>query len=97
MPHRAESTSEELSAGEMIARLSAEIRRRGLTAPAVVLLELLRPLGVVAGQLLLVFEPVLSPFIGQAGRQYACFLERDDNLLGLVRALQEGGDSHPLS
>jgi hypothetical protein len=76
--------------------VTAAIARRGWIAPAVLLLELLRPLSFISAQALLVLEPLLGPLSGGRTRRYVAFLEDRDNLSRLLDALEaeRGNPSH---
>lgn len=70
--------------------LAAWVFGRGLSAPAIVLLEIIKPLSFVSSQLLL----ILDPLIGKVGRQYAWLLEDRQNIEQLQKML-EGDYHHP--
>ncbi|MCA9074930.1 MAG: hypothetical protein KDA93_07855 [Planctomycetaceae bacterium] len=75
----------------LIDRLCQEIARRGLTTPAIVYLEMSRPLGFVTAQAIHFFSPIISLFTDQQGhRKFAEFLEHRgaiDYLLDRLEAL----------
>lgn len=48
----------------MIDRLAEEVSKRGLDVPAVLFLEMHRPLANVAGHALLAASPFIAPFVG---------------------------------
>lgn len=74
---------------DAVHRVADALARRGLSAPAIVLLELLRPMGFLCGQALCVMEPILSPMTGGAHRRLARFLEDGDSIERLLSALEE--------
>jgi len=74
---------------EAIRRVADALARHGLTIPAIVLLEMLRPMGFLCGQLLWVLDPALSPVAGGAHRRLARFLEDGGNIDRLLSALEE--------
>ena len=78
---------------ELIGALASSIDRRGLATPAVVFLELVKPLSFLCSQALLVIDPVLSPLAGDVGRRCAWLLEDGHRIDGLIEAL----GSSPLS
>ena len=67
-----------------VQRIAAALTRRGLAAPAIILLELLRPMGFLCGQALWVLEPILTPVIGGAHHRLARFLEDGDAIERLL-------------
>lgn len=74
---------------DAIRRVADALTRRGLTAPAIVLLELLRPMGFLCGQALWILEPVLYPITGGAHRRLAHFFEDGGNIDRLLSTLEE--------
>jgi hypothetical protein len=71
-----------------IQSLALAILRRGLTVPAIVLLELLQPLSFVGSQILLVAAPLFGVFGDHAGRHYAWLLADRRNVTQLLEALE---------
>jgi hypothetical protein len=77
-------------------RLAEQIRRLGLTLPALVLLEVARPFGFIASQGLLLCQPLLGYFVEEpriAG--YVDLLsDRDniDHLLARLDSRSHGGE-----
>ncbi len=74
---------------DAIRRVADALARRGLSAPAIVLLELLRPMGFLCGQALWVLEPILTPVTGGAHRRLARFFEDGDAIDHLLSTLEE--------
>lgn len=72
-----------------VCRLADALIRRGLSAPAIVLLELLRPMGFLCGQALCILEPILTPVTGGAHRRLARFIEDGDAIDRLLSTLEE--------
>ena len=81
---------------DLIRGLASSISQRGLTTPAVVLLELVKPLSFLCSQALLVIDPILSPLTGDVGRRCAWLLEDRHRIHGLLEAL-ENPCSSPLA
>jgi hypothetical protein len=72
--------------------LAADLVARHLAAPAVLCLEMLKPLGVVGSGLLAVAEPFLGPWRA-SGRRWADLLEdreQIDRLLAAIEARRKG-------
>lgn len=67
--------------------LASDLAQRGLTTPAIVLLELLKPVSFLGSQLWVVLEPVLGPLWGNAGQRYARLLEDRRNIQRLQNLL----------
>jgi hypothetical protein len=80
--------SDELADG-LIRKWAGAIRRSKLTGVAVLALELLKPAGFVASQVLTIAEPLLKPLIGQSSRDYARFLENPTNIERLLETLED--------
>ena len=80
---------------ELIEKLCAEVRRRGLTTPALLLLEMHRPLHYLSAQLLHFFEPFVAVVADTDGyREFTQFLEKRgsiDYLVGRFEALEKTG------
>jgi hypothetical protein len=55
-------------------RIAREIVRRGLQVPAILALEMHRPLAFLGSQALIVLTPLLAPAIGLRNMQAACAL-----------------------
>jgi len=77
--------------GQLIDRLAEQITRRGLTVPAVLLLDLFRPFSFIASQGLLLCQP-LSGWMNleQQVADYAGLLADRSNLDYLVARLEQG-------
>ena len=74
---------------EAVERVCAEIRRRHLTAPAVLFLETFRPLSYVGSQVLHFFRPIVSAVLdGESIRHFAEFLERRGSVDHLVERIE---------
>jgi len=77
---------------EILRQLAERIRRYGLQAPAVWLLAMHQPLGLLAGQFLLFWQPLIAPFFGgEALRDYASWLEERGNIQRLLALLEADG------
>jgi hypothetical protein len=72
--------------------LAAELRRRGLAAPARLLLEAHRPLRPLLGDLATFLTPVLGPVLG--GRAVTLGAALDDDA-GIDRLLEQLADGDP--
>ena len=76
---------------KLIDQLCREIARRRLTTPAILYLEMSRPLGFVTAQAIHFFSPIISVFTDRQGyREFAEFLEHRgaiDYLLARLEAL----------
>lgn len=63
----------------LLAKLAGFVVRRRLTAPAILMLEMHRPLNFVASQVLVMFEPFLT------------FFFRPEEIQALIRILEDRG------
>ena len=74
---------------QLVAELATTIKRWGLTAPAILLLEANKPFCFIASQLLLVIEPLLGWLDERKKtRTYARLLEDRENVEWLLRELE---------
>jgi hypothetical protein len=74
----------------MVDRLAEEVSKRGLEVPAVIFLEMHRPLANVAGHALLAASPFLAPFLGvdRVG-DYSRLLADPKNVCRLIDRIEE--------
>jgi hypothetical protein len=83
---------------QLIDQLSQQINHWRLSLPAVLILQITRPLSFVASQALLLCEPLLSFFDGTTRiANYAELLSDRTNIDRLVARLEEGGRSQGTS
>jgi len=69
--------------------MAQRIQDWGLIAPAIMLLEAHKPFSFIAGQALIVAEPLLSLFTDAgACREYAMLLEDRDSIEALLQQLE---------
>lgn len=74
---------------EVVERLCRSVVRRGLTAPALMFLEMSRPLSYVGSQTMHFFAPLVSAVTDAEGyRQFAAFLEHRGSIGYLCRRLE---------
>lgn len=85
--------STELTAEEeqgLLESAANEIRRRKLEAPAVLMLEINKPLANVGSQAAVVFSPFLIPFLGFKNvDDYSRLFSKRENFERLIRLLEE--------
>ena len=83
-----ELTDEE--AEKLINRVAEEIQKRQLEVPAVMALEMHKPLAGVLGQGSVVFAPFFVPFMGfQAANDYTRLLAKRENYEKLMQKLEQ--------
>ena len=74
----------------IVDRICAQVIARGLTTPALVFLESVRPLNYVSAQTLQFFTPILSVVAdAKACAEFAEFLERRGSVEFLCQRLEE--------
>ncbi|GBC95805.1 hypothetical protein HRbin16_01602 [bacterium HR16] len=74
----------------ILERIAQGIVRRGMAAPAVLFLELNKPLSFVASQSLIVLTPFLAPFVGIDNvHRYSRLLERRENVERLIERIEQ--------
>lgn len=84
----ASSCAEEEDA-RLVHELAHAVAERGLVAPAIFVIEMFKPFGVLGSQLLLLIEPLLAPQARLKSRRYALLLEQEGGPDQLLDALQE--------
>jgi hypothetical protein len=72
----------------LVQRLAVRIRERGLTGPAILALELCRPLGFLGSQLMLMFGPLFGAAGDGRYADYAGLLEDRRAVDQLLTALE---------
>ena len=74
----------------VVERVCGEVVRRGLTTPAIMALEMSRPLNFVGSQALHFFSPIISALTDAQGhKQFAEFLEHRGSIEYLCRRIEE--------
>ncbi len=75
---------------ELIENLAQKVTQRRLSAPAILFLELHKPLAFLAGQSLVLGSGFLAPLFGpQNVQQYAKLIESRDNVERLIQRIEE--------
>jgi hypothetical protein len=78
--------------GDGSAELAAEIRRRGLAAPARLLIEAHRPLQPLLGDLATFLSPMFGPLLGNRSSQLRTALDDETTIDRLLEQLAAGDD-----
>ncbi len=74
----------------MIEKIAMDIHRRGLETPAILFLEMHKPLSFFASQTLIVTTPLIAPIVGfDRVRNAANLLESRDNVELLIRRIEQ--------
>lgn len=74
----------------ILERIARAIVQRGMSAPAVLFLELNKPLSFVASQSLIVLTPFLAPFVGIDNvHRYSRLLEKRENVERLIERIEQ--------
>ena len=71
-----------------LAELASRIEAQGLETLAVIALEMLKPIGFLSSQLLLVLDPLLSPLVGEKAHRWAALMEDRANIERLSSILR---------
>ncbi|HEX6984965.1 MAG TPA: hypothetical protein VF170_06290 [Planctomycetaceae bacterium] len=75
---------------EVVDRVCREVVHRRLTTPALLLLEMSRPLNFVTAQAIHFFDPLVRAVTDADGpREFAAFLEHRGSIDHLVRRIEE--------
>jgi hypothetical protein len=77
-----------LEIDQQIEHLATSIAERNLVMPAILALELLKPLGFLGSQAWLLVEPLFGPRGRELGRQYATLLEDREAVERLICSLE---------
>jgi hypothetical protein len=73
----------------LLEKAATWIVQRGLTAPAIIVLETCKPLNFLGSQFLIVFSPfVQAIFKGDAYHKFALVLEKDENVELLLELIE---------
>lgn len=84
---REELTQEETE--RLLDRAASEIKRRKLQMPAVLFLEMHKPLGFLSSQAAVVFSPMLVPFLGfDTMNDFSRLLSKRENVEALLCRLE---------
>jgi hypothetical protein len=78
---------------QLIGELAARIARWGLITPAILFLEVNRPFSFIGSQALLLFQPLLSPLLGNKVAEYAQLFEDRASVKRLLQRLENGDDN----
>jgi hypothetical protein len=75
---------------QIVETLSDQVVKRGLSAPAILFLEMHKPLARVAANAAIVFSPFIIPFMGlKPFDHYSQFVEDRENIERLIRRIEE--------
>ena len=78
----------------LIDKIARQVTSRGMQIPAILLLEMHKPLAFLAGQGLLVSSGFLAPIFGPKNvQQYSRLLESRDNIERLIRRIEMSTDN----
>lgn len=81
---------------KIIEKVVAEVKKRGLETPAILFLEMHKPLANVAAHAAIAFSPFVMPFLGfKTVDEYSQFVSSRENIERLIRRL-EGSDTRPV-
>jgi hypothetical protein len=73
---------------ELLDKAAAEIRKRKLEAPAILMLELHKPVAYVSGHAAIAFSPFLVPFLGYDNiNNYSRLFSKRENIERLLQRL----------
>ncbi|MCS6950712.1 MAG: hypothetical protein RMM06_05305 [Armatimonadota bacterium] len=74
----------------ILERIARGIVQRGMAAPAVLFLEMNKPLSFLASQSLIVLTPFLAPFVGIDNvYRYSRLLEKRENVERLIERIEQ--------
>lgn len=92
--------AEELTETEteaLIEKAAIEIERRGMEAPAVLMLESHKPLSFIASQTSVMFAPFLAPFLGfDFVNNYSRLFADRENVERLLQRIESGRAKKPI-
>ncbi len=74
---------------DLLDNLAEQIRKRRLEAPAIMFLEMNKPISRIAGNAMIVFSPFLAPIVGtQNVHNYSRLLMNSSNVESLIQRLE---------
>jgi len=80
--------------GQLIERVAKQVAKRKLWVPAVMALEMHKPLAYIASQAMVAFSPFVAPFVGFDNvNDYSRLLARPGALERLIRRLEEDAEN----
>lgn len=83
---------EEISEEErdrIIEKAAREIVKRGLTAPALLFIEMAKPINFLGSQLLVAVDPFISSILSSGDyRKFSILMEDDENVERLLQAIE---------
>jgi len=75
---------------KLVDDIASAIVRRRLETPAVMFLEMNKPISYIAGQGLIVAMPFLAPLVGaERMARYSRFLQKPENIERLIQRIEE--------
>lgn len=76
---------------EMIDKVAAKIVARRLSVPAILFLEVMKPLNFFGAQTLNFFGPIIESFLKRDNRYYdfTAFLEKRENIEAVLKRVEE--------
>ncbi len=81
----------------LLEKLALWIKRRNLTAPAIIFLETGKPLNFLGSQLMIAFSPFIQAlFKGDQYQKIALILEKDENVELLIQLIEKPNDGASL-
>lgn len=79
---------------EMLEAMASKIKRRHLEVPAILALEMHKPLARILGNATVVFSPFLVPFLGfDSVNKYSQFFSERENWDKLIQVLEDDSTS----
>lgn len=79
----------------LVQRLSQEIKKRHLETPAILFLEMHKPLANVVGHAAVAFSPFIMPFLGfKTVDEYSQFFSDRSNVEMLIQELESGNSNN---
>ena len=76
----------------LLERMANWVGKRGMTVPAVLFLESVKPLNFVGSQMLFFFEPIVhAVFAGKDYTRFAQLMEDDDTLEQFMTMIESAG------
>jgi hypothetical protein len=81
----------EQETNDLLDNLASQILKRKLEAPAIMFLEMNKPISRIAGNAAIVFMPFLAPIVGtQNVHNYSRLLMNSSNVESLIQRLEAG-------
>ncbi|MEJ5307611.1 MAG: hypothetical protein WHT27_04875 [candidate division WOR-3 bacterium] len=80
---------------EILKKIAESIVKRGLTAPAIMFLESIKPMNFISAQIMIFLEPIILTFFNISEyREASLIFEERDSVEKLIKYIEEVENTH---